>query len=105
MIGHCADKVVTCDIITVEGDVYTGMNLCRNPQKTCPRYWNDNYTKCVEVCQQISHAEIAALANALANGANVKGATAVIKGIGWSCRNCQEELYKAGIKFITIGEE
>lgn len=105
MIGHCADKVVTCDIITVEGDVYTGMNLCRNPQDRCPRSQDEGYAKCDIICEQIAHAEIMALSNAFANGVNVKGATAVIHGIGWSCRNCQEELYRSSIKFITIGEE
>lgn len=105
MIGHCAKKIVTCDIVTLDGDVYTGVNLCRNPQKICPREENEGYSKCTFVCKQLGHAEIVALANAISHKANVKGATAVIKGIGWSCRNCQEELYSAGIKYITIGEE
>ena len=105
MIGHCAKKIVTCDIITLDGDVFTGVNLCKTPQNICPRVDNEGYNKCTLICEQIGHAEIVALANAMSHGANVKGATAIIRGIGYSCRNCQEELYKAGIKYITIGEE
>lgn len=105
MIGHCAKKVVTCDIITLEGATYKGMNICYNPQETCPIVGNEGYEKCKSVCLQPYHAEMWALSVALHDGANVKGATAVIRGIGYSCRNCQEELYRAGIKYITIGEE
>ena len=104
MIGHCAKKVVTCDIITLDGAKYTGMNICRNPQETCPRFDNEGYEKCKIICQQVGHAEIEALMLAKAFGTNVKGATAIIKGIGYSCRNCQEELYSAGIKYITCVE-
>lgn len=104
MIGHCAKKVVTCEIITVDGYKYTGMNICRNPQENCPRLDNEGYEKCKTICQQVGHAEIVALTMAQSHWASLKGATAVIRGIGYSCRNCQEELYSAGIKYITIGE-
>jgi len=105
MIGHCAKKVVTCEVILTDGATYAGMNSCFTPQQVCPRIGNEGYEKCKTICHQPYHAEMSALCIALDSGANVKGATAVIRGIGYSCRNCQEALYSAGIKYITIGEE
>ena len=101
MIGHCAKKVVTCEIITVDGKLYVGSNYCLSAQEVCPRKDGEGYEKCKSICQQVYHAEVDALTLAKASGANVKGATAIIRGIGYSCRNCQEELYSAGIKYIS----
>ena len=101
-MGPCAKKRVRCEILTLNGDVFTGTNDCRNPQKTCPRAGDEGYDKCITICDQLGHAEVMALRSAKEAGADLNGATASISGIGHYCRNCQDELFGAGVKYLTL---
>lgn len=97
--GRCAKKHVTCILRGTDGMEYLGTNFCLNPQETCPREPGEGYEKCSTICEQVGHAEEVALSMA---GDRAKGATAHVSGIGWACRNCQEQLYGAGVISIAI---
>lgn len=100
MIGNCARRVVTCTLITPQGERITGKNWCGNPQNICPRSDYEDYTKCKTVCQQWGHAEAVAVAIA---GERAMGASAFVEGHTYACRHCQESLFAAGVKTMTIG--
>ena len=93
----CAKKRVTVFLATEDGRVFLGENVCRNPQTVCPREPGEGYEKCKSICDQIGHAEIAALDAA---GDAAQGATALLVGHHHYCRPCQEALFKAGVKSL-----
>lgn len=93
----CAKKVVICQILTKDGQVFTGRNDCNNPQPLCPREAGEGYEKCKTICDQPGHAEEVALEQAQLAGANLGGAVAYIGGIGHYCKNCQIKLFDAGV--------
>lgn len=95
----CAKKRVICTIVTEEGERIVGENYCEAPQKVCPRLPNEDYLKCRIICKQSGHAETVALKLA---GEKAKGATAYIEGHTHACRDCQEALYGAGVKYISV---
>jgi len=99
VIGPCAKKQVECRIIFPNGESTWGRNDCLNPQEVCPRLPGEGYKKCIEICEQIGHAEEVALDAA---SQSTVGAKAVVYGISHVCRNCQETLYGAGITSISI---
>lgn len=102
MIGKCAKQTVTCKIVTKNGEVFLGKNLCRFPQAECPRSEGEGYDKCNYICGQVGHAEVVALAAAISVGADVNGAEAAVYGHTHSCKHCQEALYSAGVKSISV---
>lgn len=95
----CAKREVWCTIVTKDGGVFLGSNSCESPQTVCPRGHGEGYEKCVSICRQPAHAEISALLKA---GSKAHGAVAYLHGITHSCRYCQEALFKAGIKWLSI---
>lgn len=58
------------------------------------------YDLCINVCDQVGHAEIVALALA---GIDAAGCTAYIEGRDYICTNCQAALFKAGVKSWVLG--
>lgn len=64
MLGPCAKRRVRAVLVSRDGEIFTGENLCLTPQQVCPRSPGDDYEKCSSVCNQIGHAEIVALAQA-----------------------------------------
>jgi deoxycytidylate deaminase len=103
MAGRCAKAVVECVIVTLDGKSYVGRNDCANPQPVCPRAPGEDYTKCREICQQASHAEVAALAECESLGGDPVGGTAYMNGNTYFCKPCQEMLTAAGVRFFCIG--
>lgn len=97
--GPCAKATVFCIIISEKGVSYLGQNWCANPQLVCPREPGEDYTKCKTICQQAGHAELDALKIA---GANANQSTAEVHGHSYVCRECQEALYGAGVKSISV---
>lgn len=95
----CAKKQVKCTIVCTNGKRYVGENFCLKPQERCPREKGEGYRKCHSICQQMGHAEENAVFLA---GSHAKGGTAIIEGIGWICRNCQETLVAAGVRTFII---
>lgn len=98
----CAKRRVECFITLKSGDQFYGSNDCDNPQPGCPRKHHEGYAKCKDICQQESHAEIAALSQAHQAGVNVRGAEALVMGHYNVCKDCSKALRDAGIKRIVI---
>lgn len=98
----CAKTVVKCEIVCLNGKSYFGYNDCANEQKVCPRGPGEGYEKCKSICQQQGHAEEMAILNALGYGADLRGATAIISGIGHYCKDCQLKLFAAGVENLKV---
>jgi deoxycytidylate deaminase len=98
--GPCAKHRVICTLVTVSGEHIVGENWCSKPQATCPRKAGENYDKCITICGQSGHAETVALALA---GKKASGARAYVEGRPYSCRDCQESMYAAGVRAVTCG--
>lgn len=101
MIGNCAKRVVTCTIVTPQGEHIIGKNWCSNPQNICPRNEYEDYEKCKTVCGQWGHAEAVA---AVIAGPKAVGARAYVEGHSYACRSCQEALFSAGVKSVSVGK-
>jgi deoxycytidylate deaminase len=99
MSGPCAKTTGTCVITSPRGRVFVGTNACESPQPTCPRAPGEDYTKCKTICRQGGHAEVQALALA---GEGARGGLAVITGHTYACQSCQEALFGAGIRWISV---
>lgn len=100
MNGPCAKVTVTCTLVTLDGERIVGTNWCANPQTTCPRQPGEDYAKCKSVCGQEGHAEVVAIRLA---GIKTKGSRAYIENHTYACQNCQETLFAAGVRSLTIG--
>lgn len=96
----CSKKIVRCTIITKEGHTFSGENFCLKPQKICPREDGEGYEKCRSICMQPDHAEIDALH--ASQGADLRGAIAIISGIDYMCRPCAKALSAAGVEQIIL---
>lgn len=100
----CAKRIVRCTIITSDGKAYSGENACEVPQVKCPRRRGEGYTKCKTICQQIEHAEIAALEKAkyYSGFESLVGSMAIITGIDHLCKECARALSAAGVDEIIL---
>jgi deoxycytidylate deaminase len=94
----CAKKKVTCIIVSPIGKIFTGENSCRNPQTSCPRNPGEDYAKCITICEQEGHAEMVALQKA---GHHAQGSIVYLIGHSHYCRNCQIDLFNAGVQYLT----
>ncbi|HCC23567.1 TPA: hypothetical protein DF272_05340 [Candidatus Falkowbacteria bacterium] len=75
----------------------------------CPRYKNNcptgtGYELCLNECQQTSHAEVAAIDDAIALGADPAGADLYLFGHWWACENCWNHIIKFGLKRVFLVE-
>jgi hypothetical protein len=98
--GPCAKAVVRCTLIATNGARFIGENRCANPQASCPRASGEGYEKCTTICRQLGHAETEALEAA---GSSASGAHAFVEGRSYVCRSCQEALFGAGVRSLTLG--
>lgn len=98
MNGPCAKVQVCCTIITTDNQRFVGENVCRNPQPTCPRLPGEDYTKCKTVCDQVSHAEVAAVKAA---GCESRGSTAYVE-YAYVCEKCKHHCQIHGVR-VVIG--
>lgn len=100
----CAKARVTCRIITLDGQEFHGNNDCNNPQQVCPRIAagsvRDDYALCKQVCEQVGHAEAAALAAAGRAQVPVVGATAYVTHHR-VCGRCEAALKARGVARIV----
>lgn len=95
----CAKARVFLTLTNPDGRSWTGENWCNNPQEVCPRSPGEDYTKCKTICKQTGHAELDALRLA---GDGAEGATAILKGHTYACRECQEAMFGAGVALFGV---
>ena len=103
-MGPCAKVQVICIIHLPDGSKYRGENTCATPQEVCPRLPGEGYSKCGSVCNQTGHAEVNAIAAVIADGKQVAGGHAVLHNHTWFCRDCQEALFAASIKSLSLNK-
>ena len=102
--GPCVKQNVYATVVTPDGESFTGTNLCRNPQKVCPREVQgmksgEGYELCQSVCQQDGHAEVNALRAA---GNKAKGSILYLSGHLYACGGCQSAIKEANIAELRI---
>lgn len=100
----CAKQRVVATIVTPDGFTYVGENLCENPQTVCPRdaagyKTGEGYELCKSICNQGSHAEVAAINLA---GDACSGSTLYLTGHTYACDSCKSAAFGAGISSIVI---
>jgi len=105
--GPCAKQNVLATLVSEDGEVFVGTNLCRNPQKECPRDTfgmksGEGYHLCEEICQQRSHAEVDAITQA---GEKAKGGIIYLTGHQYACGNCSSCAEQASVKTINVRNE
>ena len=100
LMGPCAKKVVTFTIVARGGLRFIGTNEVRYPQPACPREPGEGYDKCLRICDQPAHAEVAALNRA---GRHANGAIGFLEGISRVCPECQVALDSAGVRAVVFG--
>lgn len=102
--GPCVKQNVYATVVTPNGEHFTGTNLCRNPQKVCPREVQgmksgEGYELCQSVCQQDAHAEVNAIALA---GKKAKGSILYLSGHLYACVGCQSVIKEANIAELRV---
>lgn len=101
----CLKADVMAMIVDHVGQVATGTNEIQNEfVKKCPRELGEDYTKCKTICQQESHAEIAAIKKAKERGLILEGSKLYLTGHNKPCYNCRKACEKEGITIITMGD-
>lgn len=101
-LGPCARRRVQCTIRLPGGHTVVGENSCESPQEACPREPGEGYEKCRTVCKQVGHAELMALSLAELEGFSVAGSSAVVRGHSYACKECQEALFGAGVRWLQV---
>lgn len=104
----CYDKTIIAALHTPDG-VFLGTNgIKKQPSHhICPRKGqsiNQGYGKCVEQCQQPSHAELAALLKYKATVAepDFENSHMVVYGAKEVCYHCKKTLELVGIQSVSI---
>lgn len=104
----CYDKTIIAALHTPHGTFLGTNGIKKQPlQHKCPRKGdniNQGYDKCVEKCQQPSHAELAALLKykALVDEPDFENSQMVVYGAKEVCYHCKTTLDLVGIQRITI---
>jgi len=97
-------KQTTFAVIVTDNRVFVGRNGCCNSIENCPREGMGTgvgYELCLNVCGQVSHAEVDAINQA---GDLAKGGTMYLHGHTYACDNCIEAASKAGVREIVLVE-
>ena len=104
----CYDKTIVAVLHTPHG-IFVGTNGIKKqpPQHMCPRKRqsiNQGYDKCVEQCQQPSHAELAALLKykTLVAEPDFENSWMEVYGAKEVCYHCKTTLDLVGIQRITL---
>ena len=76
------------------------VDICPRVVKNCPT--GTGYELCKEVCEQVGHAEVMAIRDALSCGEDLRGASLYLDGHWWVCKPCWDEILKAGISRVYV---
>lgn len=102
----CVKQPTGAVIVSRNTVLGAGSNAGRRVEE-CPRWGSptgENYSLRKAVCRQESHAEIAALRDALDKGREVSGADLYLYGHWWCCKNCWDKMIAAGIRRVYLLE-
>lgn len=101
--GPCAKMVVKATLVAPNGNRYVATNYCMSPKTECARAGMPSgvgYHLCVEVCEQVGHAEVNAVTGA---GPAAKDSVVYLEGHTYACSDCIDTCKAAGVKEIVIG--
>jgi len=103
-------KQPTAAVIVKEGRIIGRGTNAGKKVDSCPRAekgskTGEDYYFCKEVCFQEGHAEVMAIRNAKENGIDANGADLYLYGHWWCCKDCWDEMIKAGIKNVYLVEK
>lgn len=107
-VYYCYDKTIIAALHTPHGTFLGTNGIKKQPsQHKCPRKGdriNQGYEKCIEQCQQPSHAELAALLKykALVAEPDFENSWMEVYGAKEVCRHCKTTLDLVGIQRITL---
>lgn len=82
--ANAGKRVDICPRVTANYPTGTGYELCRS------------------VCEQVGHAEVVAIHDALSHGEDLRGASLYLDGHWWACKPCWDEILKAGISRVYL---
>jgi len=74
--------------------------MCPRIQKNAPT--GTGYEDCKNICQQISHAEIASINDSIKNNQDPAGADLYLFGHWWCCKSCWNHIIKHKIKNVYL---
>jgi deoxycytidylate deaminase len=101
-------KQPTGAVIVISDELLGGGSNAGKKAEECPRWGSptgENYGPCKTVCGQESHAEIAALRDALGKNRSVGGADLYLYGHWWCCKDCWDKMIAAGIRRVYLLEK
>jgi deoxycytidylate deaminase len=99
----CIKQEVRAMLVTVEGLCFFGANWMSNGDVTvCPRVTAGSpsgfgYELCVEVCNQLFHAERSAIDACINGGFSPVGGTMYVIGHTYCCKDCRAAMKANGI--------
>lgn len=76
------------------------VEVCPRVVANCPT--GTGYEFCKSVCEQVGHAEVVAIKDALSRGEDLRGASLYLDGHWWACKPCWDEILKAGISRVYV---
>ena len=106
----CLKQEVYAMIKTPLGEKIYGGNFIQNNVGVCPRDQlgfksGEGYHLCSDVCNQVSHAEVDAIKNAMKENIDITGSTLFLVGHTYCCDECLGKMANAGISQCIILNE
>jgi len=102
----CA-KQPTGAVIVKEGKIIGKGTNAGKKVKVCPRVeqgykTGGGYHLCKKICKQIGHSEVTSILDANKKGNDTIDADLYLYGHWWCCKNCWDNMIKAGIKNVYL---
>ncbi|MFA5766858.1 MAG: deaminase [Candidatus Paceibacterota bacterium] len=79
------------------------VSVCPREERVCRT--GEGYWLCKAVCRQKGHAEVSAILDAREKGSDIRGASLYLEGHWWVCRDCWDEIIKAGISRVFLRKD
>lgn len=104
----CIKQEVFAMLVTSEGKEYFGANWMTNDElSVCPRVTansksGEDYHFCVDICNQLFHAERFAMQACEAYNDSLVGATVYVTGHTYCCKYCIAAMAHAGVRRAVV---
>jgi deoxycytidylate deaminase len=100
-------KQPTAAVVVIKGRIVGKGSNAGKLVDVCPRVvanclTGTGYEFCKSVCEQVGHAEVVAIKDALSRGEDLRGASLYLDGHWWACKSCWDEILKAGISRVYV---